>query len=214
MASGMLRAVCMAGVVLLGAGIAILVPSDTRADGQAPAAPPSPGVAAPNAPAAPVRRILPDGTIEVREPDGTVRREKAEDAAQQSLLPDLVQAAGMDPVTHGRYQEALRAYYSYRLEGYVHRQRTFAWQLFSSRVIFWAVLALVVSGIYFAAVQFHVGLRRGGSAAQQPSVATLIEASPGGIKVSSPVLGVLILVISLAFFYLYLVFVYPIHEIF
>jgi len=31
--------------------------------------------------------------------------------------------------------------------------------------------------------------------------------------VSSPVLGVIILVISLAFFYLYLVFVYPIKEI-
>jgi hypothetical protein len=35
-----------------------------------------------------------------------------------------------------------------------------------------------------------------------------------GIKVSSPVLGVVILVISLAFFYFYLVYVYPIENIF
>lgn len=42
---------------------------------------------------------------------------------------------------------------------------------------------------------------------------TSIEASTSGLKVSSPVLGVIILSISLLFFYLYLAFVYPIHEI-
>ncbi len=43
---------------------------------------------------------------------------------------------------------------------------------------------------------------------------TEIVASVKGIKVSSPILGVIILVISLLFFYLYLVYVYPITEIF
>lgn len=41
-----------------------------------------------------------------------------------------------------------------------------------------------------------------------------VELSTSGIKVSSPVLGVIILALSLAFFYLYLVYVYPIKEIF
>jgi hypothetical protein len=40
-----------------------------------------------------------------------------------------------------------------------------------------------------------------------------LDLSTAGLKVSSPVLGVIILVISLAFFYLYLVYVYPISEI-
>ena len=43
---------------------------------------------------------------------------------------------------------------------------------------------------------------------------TSFSASATGISVSSPVLGVIILVISLAFFYLYLVYVYPISELF
>ena len=41
---------------------------------------------------------------------------------------------------------------------------------------------------------------------------TSLEASAQGIKVSSPVLGVIILSLSLLFFYLYLSFVYPIQE--
>jgi hypothetical protein len=41
---------------------------------------------------------------------------------------------------------------------------------------------------------------------------TSFQASANGIKLSSPVLGVIILGLSLLFFYLYLSFVYPIHE--
>jgi hypothetical protein len=44
-------------------------------------------------------------------------------------------------------------------------------------------------------------------------VATEIDLSTSSVKVSSPVLGVIILVISLAFFCLYLVYVYPISEV-
>jgi hypothetical protein len=46
------------------------------------------------------------------------------------------------------------------------------------------------------------------------ATSTTLEASATGIKLSSPVLGVIILALSLAFFYLYLVHVYPIEEIF
>lgn len=45
-----------------------------------------------------------------------------------------------------------------------------------------------------------------------PVSVTKIEASLQGIKVSSPVLGVIILIISLLFFYLYLIFVYPVKD--
>ena len=50
--------------------------------------------------------------------------------------------------------------------------------------------------------------------AMEKGEVTELEASVKGIKVSSPVLGVIILVISLLFFYLYLAFVYPIQEVF
>jgi len=116
-----------------------------------------------------------------------------------------------DTATIEAYRSALREYYAYQQQGLRHRQRVFAWQHYSSIAIFVVVILLVGAGIYFAAVQFHHGLRGGARVAEG---STQLEAGPGGVKVSSPVLGVIILAISLAFFYLYLVFVYPIQEIF
>jgi hypothetical protein len=126
--------------------------------------------------------------------------------------PDCAQA---DATTLEAYQAALREYYNYRKSGLIHRQRVFEWQHSSSIAIFIVVLLLVAAGIYFAAIQFHRDFRRTTPEVRSEGVtATEFEASLQGVKVSSPVLGVIILVISLAFFYLYLVFVYPIHEVF
>lgn len=127
--------------------------------------------------------------------------------AQQQLFDDSTMAI---------YQDAMYAYYEYRVSGFEHRKEVFAWQLYSSKLIFWCVLLLVFSGICFSGIQFYKSIRKeqgGGEAATESSV-TEFEASAKGIKVTSPVLGVIILVISLAFFYLYLVYVYPIREIF
>ena len=97
-----------------------------------------------------------------------------------------------------------------------HRRRVFDWQLLSGRPIFATVLLLVGAGMVFAAIQFRVGLRVKPVAAPDGKPAdsvTQIEIGATSVKVASPVLGVVILVISLAFFYLYLVYVYPIEEI-
>jgi hypothetical protein len=75
------------------------------------------------------------------------------------------------------------------------------------------VLLLVLAGIYFAAIQFHAGLRRGNGDPGKPED-TELSVSLSEFKVRSPVLGVIILTISLAFFYLYLVHVYPIQNVF
>ncbi len=66
---------------------------------------------------------------------------------------------------------------------------------------------MVAIGLYFSWMQFHA--TRPGAA----PVITQLELSQSGLKVSSPVLGVIILVLSLAFFYLYLTHVYPISEL-
>lgn len=128
-------------------------------------------------------------------------------SAQQQLLDDSTMAM---------YKDAMYAYYEYRVSGFEHRKEVFAWQLFSSKLIFWSVLLLVLSGISFSGIQFYKSIRNqqaSGEAAIESSV-TEFEASARGIKVTSPVLGVIVLVISLAFFYLYLVYVHPIEEIF
>ncbi len=112
--------------------------------------------------------------------------------------------------TAAAYQNAWQAYYAYRAEGYTHRQRVFDWQDVSTKITFGVVVLLVLAGVYFAAVQFHVGMRAGRATGE----AGEIEMSVKGIKVRSPVLGVIVLTISLAFFYLYLIYVSPIENIF
>jgi len=128
-----------------------------------------------------------------------------------------------DPVTRQRYLDAMQRYYQYRANGYEYRSRVFEWQLLSSRVIFIVVLALVSAGIYFAAVQFRVAMRAAMRPAtavesttrptQAATLATTLEVSAKGIVVNSSVMGLIILALSLAFFYLYLVYVYPINDV-
>jgi hypothetical protein len=124
-----------------------------------------------------------------------------------------------DPGTRQRYLDAMQRYYEYRANGYAYRSRVFEWQLLSSRVIFMVVLVLVGAGIYFAAVQFRGAMHAAARPAAEASppapgvgLATQLEVSAKGIVVNSSVMGVIILTLSLAFFYLYLVYVYPITD--
>ena len=133
----------------------------------------------------------------------------------RDIMPEAPEIFSDDPELKKQYKEALGEYYRYRVSGYRQRQSVFAWQLFSSKFIFLTVLLLVFLGMYFAALQFHAGLKflRKGML-DQAGLKTELELSSGHGKVDSPVLGVIILLLSLAFFYLYLVFVYPIHDTF
>jgi|GEM_PF-5376203 len=136
------------------------------------------------------------------------RRIQAPAEAEALLSADLSQ---LDDTTRQVFKRARMQYFNYFIEGYKHRQNVFHWQLLSSKIIFIVVVLLVFSGIIFAAIQFYDGLK---NTLRQNSQTTTFEAGKGGLKVSSPILGVIILVISLVFFYLYLVYVYPIKEIF
>ena len=136
------------------------------------------------------------------------RRIQAPAEAEALLSADLSQ---LDDSTRQVFKRARMQYFNYFIEGYKHRQNVFHWQLLSSKIIFIVVVLLVFSGIIFAAIQFYDGLK---NSLRQTSQTTTFEAGKGGLKVSSPILGVIILVISLVFFYLYLVYVYPIKEIF
>lgn len=134
---------------------------------------------------------------------------KALDEEETRFAPVMIDPARLDEQGRASQRRALQAYYDYRSEGFDHRRRVFAWQLLSSKIIFLLVVSLVGVGIYFSWLQFRQGFKGGSDA----DTRTTLEASPSGIKLSSPVLGVIILTLSLLFFYLYLVYVYPIEEI-
>lgn len=130
--------------------------------------------------------------------------------------PPIALQQALDDSTIVMYQKAMRAYYEYRVSGFEHRKNVFLWQLASTKMIFFGVLLMVFCGICFSGIQFYKSMtlsKTEGGEALDTGV-TEFEASTSGIKVTSSVLGIIVLVISLAFFYLYLVYVYPISEIF
>jgi len=110
---------------------------------------------------------------------------------------------------------------------------SFEWHFLSTKIIFFVVIAIVISGLVLTWIQFlrddHV--RIGGrevekeetkSAAGPPAAPEVVaetsdlstvKISTSGVEVSSRVLGLLVLAFSLGFFYLYLQFVYPMEEL-
>jgi len=110
--------------------------------------------------------------------------------------------------TRAKCWSAREAYYEYYITGREHRSTVMTWQHYSGRAIFVVVVALVLIGVYFSWIQFRIGMR-----SSTPS-STELELSGKGLKVTSPVLGVVILTLSLGFFYLYLNYVYPVSEVF
>ncbi len=122
------------------------------------------------------------------------------------VLPKL--PSNYDASTYASYNRAYIAAYDYLVSSYDHRKKVFRWQLISSMIIFVIVVMLVIIGVYFSWQQFKKALAEGKSMEN-----TELKASLTGIQVSSSVLGIIILVIALLFFYLYLVYVYPISVI-
>jgi hypothetical protein len=103
-----------------------------------------------------------------------------------------------------------RDFYASQSGDILFRKDAFEWQLFSSRIVFALVLLVVFAGLGFSTLQFYMDFR---TKTTGPATASSLQLSKDGITVSSPVLGVIILVVSITFLYLYLQFVYPIHEL-
>ena len=134
------------------------------------------------------------------------------------LTVDIPCADIADQPTREACWIALKRRFDYYTRAMDHREAVFDWQHLSTRIIFFVVLLVVAVGLWFSYLQFQLYLRvleesRGDAAGKQTLNAD-VELSPKGVKVSSNVLGVIILALSLAFFYLYLAFVFPIQDTF
>ena len=64
---------------------------------------------------------------------------------------------------------------------------------------------MIGCGLYFSYMQFRM--------AKRAETQTSIKLGKEGLEISSPVIGLLILFISMGFFYMYLANVYPITEV-
>jgi hypothetical protein len=109
------------------------------------------------------------------------------------------------PLVYLYSDSAQIAYYQYKITEFKRANNVLAWQTTSSRIIFVVVLIIVITGLVFSGIQFYIAAS---SKVDLPS--SEIEISIKGFRLHSSILGLLILAISIAFFYLYLSYVYPI----
>ena len=94
----------------------------------------------------------------------------------------------------------------YDIEALRHRGTVLRWQYWSSIGIFFVVLAIIGLGLVLSYQQFRMASR----APTESTPATTLKLGSSGIEVNSSVIGLLILVLALGFFYLYLKEVYPV----
>ena len=95
---------------------------------------------------------------------------------------------------------AIRDYNMWSME---HRKGSLQAQLIKDNILFVVVLSVVFYGIFISYIQFQ----KGGQTEAE------LKLGSGGIEVKSSVLGILILVFSVGFLYMYLQYVFPIQEI-
>ena len=125
-----------------------------------------------------------------------------------------------------KYQQRMVAIYSRKLEynsqALNHRISTLWYQFVSGLAIFLLVVSVVLAGLIFSYMQFKVSLdamRKKNDAdplhasAAGDAPPTTLKIGAGSIEVTSSVVGIIILSISIVFFFLYLRYVYPIQEI-
>jgi hypothetical protein len=184
------------------------------------------------------QKIQSDGTVQFVDCKGNVVQNLPIQQVQASLPPATSQSSRLsnsadvnlpaDSPAADAYQKYLAAYYDYQTHSLSYARSVFDWQYKSSIVIFIMVILLVLSGLGFAGIQFAIAMRAhrmsvvatkdatpqaASGEDDSSSLASTIDLSPQGVKVTSSVIGLLILVVSIGFFYLYLVYVYPITNI-
>lgn len=144
-----------------------------------------------------------DGSVQVTDCAGKKHTSQLPAAGGPSA-PTTSEPAADYPAAKAAYDNYLKAFYEYNTNALENRREVFSWQYVSTIVIFVVVVLLVFAGVVFAALQLKHGLRR-----KAQNVDT-VEVSLGSVKVSSSTMGVIILTLSMCFFYLYLKYVYPV----
>ena len=159
-----------------------------------------------------------------KDPDSIAKG--AQGALEQKIAPFRCDDERSDDAVHKACLSAQKAYYDYHTMAMDRRLSVYAWNSFSTKVIFVAVLIIIGMGLYFSWAQFFgVTIKEartllaksaaaGAEEQQTPvrAVVTELDIGPGGLRLKSPVLGVILLALSIAFFYLYLIYVYPVTE--
>ena len=105
---------------------------------------------------------------------------------------------------HAKYVEALSAQYDEQIALMQATAQLYKWQNFASTVMMWTVVAVVSAGLLFSGYQLYFSVRR-----DKPMDGDL-ELSAQRLKLTSSVVGVVILAMSIAFVLIFVEKVYTI----
>lgn len=119
--------------------------------------------------------------------------------AESHLVPPEVQAA------FDKYQVQYYAFLGQQIEVAIEN---FRWQQRASEVLMWTVLAVVFCGLGFSGYQLYHATRLG-----KDPAASEIEVSTNKVRVTSSIVGLVVLFMSIAFLYLFLIEVYRIKPV-
>jgi hypothetical protein len=92
------------------------------------------------------------------------------------------------------------------------RRNKFVRQELDERVNLWLVVAITISGVFLAAIQLVLSYRLASLGKAEFARDTSLLAENGRISLQSSVTGVVILFISLAFFFVYVKWIYAVQE--
>jgi hypothetical protein len=145
-------------------------------------------------------------------PDSTAKSESSllqgfESETKGQDTGRLKKALGDELVLQQKMNELEIKKQLYLMKSLDHRAGVFAWQHVASIVIFFVVMVIVITGLVLSIMHFYKDLKKRNPAS------TELEVNMQGIKITSSIVGLLILALSTAFFYLYLIYVFPIKEI-
>jgi hypothetical protein len=130
---------------------------------------------------------------------------------QVSILLDRIkelkaERAQIDPQLQSAYIEAQTKQYQYIAKMMEINIRVLNAQRWASYAILFLVVIVVLSGISFAGIQLWKSISAAGV---QPT--TDLELSAAQVRITSNIVGVIVLTISLVFLYIFTTEVYPIH---
>lgn len=120
---------------------------------------------------------------------------------------ELRQTKKVEELNTPEWKKLESAYVQHLLWRFQYPKRVFGQQILANWIITFVVLALVVCGIIFSFIQLNYALTMGDFS----SLTTEVEVNAAGrVAISSSVIGAVMLVVSLAFFALYLKYVFQI----
>lgn len=132
-----------------------------------------------------------------------------------------------DKVDSATRTDMLKTEASYHKYMFTQRMAIYNWQLNSGKILFFVVVLIVLIGLFLSYLQFKASTAHqehqrkikatvtttapaAESDTDAPMPTNKLEISKDGIKIDSAVIGLVILVISIAFFFMYLRYVFPV----